>query len=92
MTDGMLDLICFAKEDRDKLSAWFETPAEGAPPGVTRRGKMITLTWRDAPHRVDDEVFKARDESRTVTLTCDDQQVIIIESPLEVEKNKSEAA
>jgi diacylglycerol kinase family enzyme len=91
-TDGMLDLICFEKADRDKLSDWFETPAEAPPPGTTRRGKMVTFTFRDAPHRADDEAYKAKDDTQTITLTCDEQPVIIIESPIEVEKKKSEAA
>ncbi|HYD06671.1 MAG TPA: diacylglycerol kinase family protein [Reyranella sp.] len=92
MTDGMLDLICFEKADRDKLSDWFETPAEGPPPGTTRRGKMISFSWRNAPYRVDDEAHKATDEGQTITLTCDEQPVLVIESPIEVEKKKSEAA
>ena len=91
-TDGMLDLICFPKDDRDKLSDWFETPAEAPPPGVTRRGRMVSFTFRNAPYRADDEAHKAEDETQTVTLTCDEQPVIIIESPIEVEKKKSEAA
>jgi diacylglycerol kinase family enzyme len=92
LNDGMLDLICFGKEDSARLSEWFVTPPETSAPGVTRRGKMVTFTWRDAPWRIDDEAFKAKDESQTVTLTCDEQPVIIIESPIEVEKKKSEAA
>lgn len=85
-TDGMLDLICFQKDDRDALSDWFETPAEAPPPGVTRRGKMVSFTWRDAPYRVDDEVTKASDKSQTLTLTCDEGQVSILEAQIEVEK------
>jgi diacylglycerol kinase family enzyme len=92
MTDGMLDLICFEKADREKLSDWFDAPAEAPPPGTTRRGKMISFTFRNAPYRVDDEAHKAADKTQTITLTCDDQPVIIIESPIEVEKKNSEAA
>jgi diacylglycerol kinase family enzyme len=92
LNDGMLDLICFDRADRDKLANWFATPAETPPPGVTRRGRMVTLTWRGAPHRVDDEAFKAKDQSQTLTLSCDDEPVIIVESPLDGEKRKSEAA
>jgi diacylglycerol kinase family enzyme len=90
--DGMLDLICFDKASRDKLSEWFETPAEGPPPGVTRRGRMVSFSFRGTPHRIDDEAHKAKDEGQTITLTCDDTPVIIIESPIEAEKKKSEAA
>jgi diacylglycerol kinase family enzyme len=92
MTDGMLDLICFDKADSKKLAGWFETPAEAPPPGVTRRGRMVSFSFRNAPWRVDDEGFKANDKARTITMTCDEQPVIIIESPIEVEKKKSEAA
>jgi diacylglycerol kinase family enzyme len=91
-TDGMLDLICFEKADSDRLSRWFEAPAETAPPGVTRRGRMVSFSFRNAPYRVDDEAHKAKDEGQTITLTCDEQPVAIIESPIEVEKKKSEAA
>jgi diacylglycerol kinase family enzyme len=92
LNDGMLDVICFDKESRNKLSEWFETPAEAPPPGVTRRGRMVSFSFRNAPYRVDDEAYKAKDQGQTVTLTCDDQPVIIIESRIEVEKKKSEAA
>jgi diacylglycerol kinase family enzyme len=92
MTDGMLDLICFAKSDSGKLAGWLEKPAEAPPPGITRRGRMVSFTFRNAPWRVDDEAFKASNTAQTVTLTCDDQPVIIIESPLEVEKKKPQAA
>lgn len=92
LNDGLLDLICFDASKRGKLAEWFKTPAEGPPPGVTRRGKMVTLTWRNAPHRIDDEAHKAKTESQTITLTCDDEPVLIIESPIEVEKTKPEAA
>jgi diacylglycerol kinase family enzyme len=92
MTDGMLDLICFAKSDSGKLAGWLEKPAEAPPPGITRRGRMVSFSFRNAPWRVDDEAHKAKDEGQTVTLTCDEQPVIIIESPIEVEKKKPEAA
>jgi hypothetical protein len=92
MTDGMLDLICFDKSDSGKLSGWLEAPAEAPPPGVTRRGRMVSFSFRNAPWRVDDEVFKASDKAQTVTMTCEEQPALIIESPIEVEKKKSEAA
>jgi diacylglycerol kinase family enzyme len=92
LNDGMLDLICFDEESRSKLSSWFETPAEGPPPGVTRRGRMVSFTWHNAPYRIDDEAYKAQKDGQTVTLTCDEQPVTIIESPIEVEKKKPEAA
>jgi diacylglycerol kinase family enzyme len=92
LNDGMLDLICFATADRDRLSQWFESPAEAPPPGITRRGRMVSFSWRNAPYRIDDRAYKAKDEGQTVTLICDDQPVLIIESPIEVEKKKSEAA
>ena len=53
---------------------------------------MISFTFRDTPWRIDDEAHKAEDDAKTITLTCDEQPVIIIESPIAVEKKKSEAA
>jgi diacylglycerol kinase family enzyme len=92
--DGMLDLICFEKSGRGKLANWFDAPAEAPPPGVTRRGKMVTFTWRGAPYRIDDEVYKAQTETRTLTIACDGEQVRVLECPLDVEKksSRSEAA
>jgi diacylglycerol kinase family enzyme len=92
LTDGMLDLICFDKAGSRALSDWFEKPAEAPPPGVTRRGRMVSFNFRNAPWRVDDEAFKASDKAQTVTMTCEEQPAIIIESRIEVEKKKSEAA
>jgi diacylglycerol kinase family enzyme len=89
LNDGMLDLICFDKAQRSTLSEWFETPAERPPPGVTRRGRMVTFTWRSAPHRVDDEVHKPKPETQSLTLTCDSEPVIILECALDIEKRSS---
>jgi diacylglycerol kinase family enzyme len=81
--DGMLDLICFERKDRDRLSQWFDAPADAPPPGTIRRGRMITFTWRKAPYRIDDESFQAGDKTQTVTLACEDDPVSIIEAPLD---------
>jgi len=91
-TDGMLDLICFTKADRDKLAEWFETPAETPPPGVTRRGKMVTFTFRNTPWRVDDEAHKAIEQSQTITLVCEDSPVTILESALDADKKSAPEA
>jgi hypothetical protein len=88
--DGMLDLICFDKKHRDELCDWLETPADKPPPGTTRRGRMITLSWRNAPYRIDDEAIKAEDRSLTFTITCDGDPVTILESPLRAENNSSQ--
>jgi diacylglycerol kinase (ATP) len=85
--DGMLDLICFDKKNRDELCGWLETPADKPPPGTVRRGRTVTLSWRDAPYRIDDEAIKAEDRSRTFTITCDGEPATILESPLSAEND-----
>jgi diacylglycerol kinase family enzyme len=87
--DGMLDLVCFAKDGRNKLAEWFENPADTPPPGVTRRGRMVSFRWRNAPYRIDDEAYKAKDKPQTLTLTCDEPAVKILEAPIDVEKQMS---
>jgi diacylglycerol kinase (ATP) len=88
--DGMLDLICFEEDKADALCDWFQNPADKEPPGFVRRGKMITFTWRNTAHRVDDEAYKASDKPNVVTLQCDDQQVVIFDSSLQREPTGSE--
>ena len=91
-SDGMLELVCFEKKQADELGAWFNAPAESAPPALTRRGKLITLTWKDAPHRVDDESFKAEDATKVVTIQCEEQPALILETRLKPEPTSRGAA
>ena len=48
-------------------------------------GKLITLTWKDAPHRVDDESFKAESDTKVVTIQCEEEQALILETRLKPE-------
>ena len=84
-SDGMLELVCFEKKQADELCGWFDAPAESPPPALTRRGKLITLTWRGAPHRIDDESFKAEDDTKVVTIQCEEQPALILETRLKPE-------
>jgi diacylglycerol kinase family enzyme len=88
--DGMLELVCFEKEKADELCTWFEAPADKLLPATTRRGKLITLTWRDASHRVDDAAYKAEEKEKVVTLHCGEERALILESHLNADKNSSE--
>lgn len=83
-SDGMLDVVCFEKKQANELCEWFGAPTE-APPALMRRGKLITLTWKNAPHRVDDESFKAEDETKVVTIQCDEEHALILETRLKPE-------
>jgi hypothetical protein len=84
-SDGMLEAVCFEKKQSGELCEWFDAPAEKAPPTLTRRGKLITLTWKNAPHRVDDESFKAEDDTKVVTIQCDEEHALILETRLKPE-------
>jgi diacylglycerol kinase (ATP) len=84
-SDGMLELVCFEKKQADELREWFDAPAEKPAPAMTRRGKLITLTWKNAPHRVDDESFKAEDDTKVVTIQCEEEPALILETRLKPE-------
>jgi diacylglycerol kinase (ATP) len=83
--DGMIELVCFDKGKADELCEWFDTPAETVAPTTVRRGKLVTLSWSEAPHRVDDEAFKAEERTKVVTLRCDDEPARILETRLKPE-------
>jgi diacylglycerol kinase family enzyme len=87
--DGLLEAVCFEKEKTDELCRWFEVPADKPPPAMTRRGRLVTLTWRNAPHRIDDEAVKAEASEKLVTLHCGEEPALILESRLDSEKNSS---
>ena len=89
--DGMLDVVCFEKQNAHDLCDWFDAPADKPPPTLTQRGKLITLTWKDAPHRVDDESFKAEDDTKVVTIQCEEQPALILETRLKPEPKPAEA-
>jgi diacylglycerol kinase family enzyme len=92
-TDGMLDLICFEKGKEEALGEWFETPADKPPPASVRRGKMITLTWTDAPHRIDDDARKGSKDTQVVTLQCEGEPAHVLETHLQPQAaHKMEAA
>ncbi len=90
-TDGMLDLVCFAKDREAELCEWFETPTDKPPPATVRRGKMITLTWQNATHRVDDEGFKPEDATKVVTLQCDEEPALVLETSLKPEPKATDS-
>lgn len=79
LSDGMLDLVCFPVDKRDELYDWVETPAEASPPALWRHGRMITLTWRNAAHRIDDETFEPKIKPLTATLRCDSEPARVFE-------------
>jgi hypothetical protein len=81
----MLELVCFEKKQADQLCGWFDAPAEKPAPAMTRRGKLITLTWKKAPHRVDDESFQAEDDTKVVTIQCEEEPALILETRLKPE-------
>jgi diacylglycerol kinase family enzyme len=78
-SDGLLDVICFPVDKRNELYDWMETPAEASPPALWRRGRMITLTWRGAAHRVDDQTFEAKAKPQTATVSCDSEPARVFE-------------
>ncbi|MBV9954141.1 MAG: NAD(+)/NADH kinase [Pseudolabrys sp.] len=68
--DGKLNVVCFEKKHRDDLIAWLDAPQKAEPPVLTRAGRKITLAWRGAAHRIDDEVFAAKEKEQTAEITC----------------------
>ena len=67
--DGLLDVICIARDQRPALAEWIGRPHATPPPVVTHRGHRIEIAWRNAPSRVDDMAGKSDGEQRaTVTL------------------------
>jgi diacylglycerol kinase family enzyme len=79
-SDGMLDVVCFPVEKRDELCQWVEAPAEASPPALWRRGRMITLTWRNAAHRIDDATFARKVKPQTTTICCDSEPAKVLEA------------
>lgn len=91
--DGLLDFVGFAKDKRGELSQWLEAPAGAPLPAFTRRGKMVTLMWRNAPYRLDDESHEADGAENVVTLACEDEQARILEAQLSSQAaSKAESA
>jgi hypothetical protein len=78
-SDGMLDLVCFPADKRHALCEWIETPAEAGPPALERRGRLVTLTWRNAAYRVDDQTFEATPKPQTVTIRCDSEPAQVLD-------------
>ena len=78
-SDGMLDLVCFPVDKRDELYEWVEAPAEASPPALWRRGHMITLTWRNAAHRIDDQTFEPKAKPQTAPIRCDSEPARVFE-------------
>ena len=68
--DGKLDVVCFEKKRRDEMIEWLDAPQKTEPPVITKSGRKITVAWREAPSRVDDEFFEAKDKEQTAEITC----------------------
>jgi diacylglycerol kinase (ATP) len=78
IADRMLDIICFDADRRRDLAKWLEAPQDEPAPVVTRKGKIIEVTWADSANRLDDEAHGNRDSKQIAEITCEKEQVHIL--------------
>lgn len=75
---GELKLVGVKPNQAKALAEWVQHPQEEKPPVASRSGTTIKVRWRNCESRIDDEVFKPKDEWQTVTLSCDREPLRIL--------------
>jgi diacylglycerol kinase family enzyme len=75
---GELKVVGVKPDKAKALAEWVQHPQEEKPPVANRSGTTIEVRWRDCASRIDDEVFKRKDEWQMVTLSCDRQPLRIL--------------
>jgi diacylglycerol kinase family enzyme len=59
--DQMLDIVLLSEDQRNAMLDWIKgAPEESPPPVLVLTGRNVTVTWGDAPLRLDDRVCKPR--------------------------------
>lgn len=78
-SDGKLDVICFEADKRKALIAWLDAPLDEPPPVLVRKGTKVSLTWSDAPHRIDDKFFDDNKDKKLIAeIACEETGVRIV--------------
>lgn len=75
--DRIFDVVCFDAGRRKAMMDWVEAP-RGAPPASIYRGRDVSLRWRAAPQRLDDELKPAQTDEQTVHLSFEPEPVRIL--------------
>ena len=75
--DRMFDVVCLDATRRKAMMAWVHAP-QGPPPASIYRGRRISLRWRAAPQRIDDELKPAQTDEQTVHLSFEAEPARIL--------------
>jgi diacylglycerol kinase family enzyme len=75
--DRMFDVVCFDARRRKAMMEWVRAP-RGPPPASIYRGRDVSLRWRAAPQRLDDELKPAQTDEQTVHLSFEPKPVRIL--------------
>jgi len=78
VSDDKLDLVIFEEGNRKALRDWIEAPQEDKPPVANRKVDSVSITYRNAPARLDDRPFKPKDKELTIEIACDKKPVSIL--------------
>jgi diacylglycerol kinase (ATP) len=78
VSDDKLDIVIFEEDNRKALIDWIEAPQDDKPPVANRKVEAVSLTFRDAPARIDDRAFEASDKELTIEITCDKEPVSVL--------------
>lgn len=70
--DHKVDVVCIPEDKRKAFMAWLDAPMDSDPPVSSRKGSVVTLLWRDAPNRIDDESFDNEGKTHTAEITCEE--------------------
>lgn len=85
-SDAVFDVIYLTAAEREAFMAWLETPQKGPAPVRTRRGTQVSIAWRDARYRVDDEYKEGSSERRKVEIAFEAEPLRVV---LPANRNRS---
>jgi diacylglycerol kinase (ATP) len=77
--DGLLDVALLAEDQRDEMLAWLRRNPEKTPPPLTlAQGRKVTIAWKNAPLRIDDQAIEATKKARQITAKIDAQGLEVL--------------
>lgn len=77
--DQLLDVVLLTEEQRDAVIEWIREKPEAEPPPLgLRQGRKVTVTWKGARHRVDDEALASPKKKVSVEISLEKESLKVI--------------
>ena len=77
--DQLLDVVILGEEQREAVIEWIrENPEAEPPPLGLRQGRKVSVTWKGAPLRIDDNFYETPKKKTTVEVGLEKESLKVL--------------